>query len=78
MGLVLMACSDKDGRFCECLAISEDLNTEAAKYGSVSFDKITDEDVSVLKSLMYKKDSICEPYEVLGGEELLKKKESCQ
>lgn len=76
--LLLAACSSgKDERFCECLTFSDELNSEAVKYGSVSLDEITDQDVAALKSLMREKDSICEPYEILGGEELLKKKAAC-
>lgn len=78
--LILAACSsDRDERFCECLKVSEELNSEAAKYSSPDFslDKTTDEDVVILQSLTSKKDSICEPYELLGKEELLKKKEAC-
>lgn len=79
--LILVACSsNKDERFCECLKVSEDLNSEAAKYSSPDFslDKTTDEDVVKLKTLTAQKDSICEPYELLGGEELRKKKEACK
>lgn len=77
--LIVAACSSaKDERFCECLSVSSDLDVEASKYEAVALDKITDEDVVALKSLMHKKDSICEPYELLGGEELLSKKEACK
>ncbi|HLU86417.1 MAG TPA: hypothetical protein VKZ44_01605 [Taishania sp.] len=77
--LILFACnSNKDERFCECLKVGDELNTEAAKYGSIALDKITDEDVAKLKKLTTQKDSICEPFEVMGGEELLKKKEACK
>jgi hypothetical protein len=77
--LIFVACkSDKDERFCECLTIGEKLNTEASKYGSIALDKITDEDVATLKRLTAEKDSICAPYEILGGQELLKKKEACK
>jgi hypothetical protein len=76
--LVLVACKDK--RFCECLKVSDDLNSEAAKYSAPDFslDQTTDEDVLKLKSLTSQKDSICQPYELLGGEELLKKKQACK
>lgn len=78
-GLILVACSsDRDERFCDCLTTSEKLNSEAAKYGAVDLNNITDEDVASLKSLMHKKDSICEPYEILGGEELKKLREACK
>lgn len=78
--LVLVACSsNKDERFCECLKVSADLNAEASKYSSGDFalDETTDEDVTKLKSLNAQKDSICEPYELLSGEELQKKREAC-
>jgi len=77
--LALVACnSNKDERFCECLSVGEELNVEASKYGAVALDEITDEDVVKLRSLTSQKDSICAPFEVLGGEELLKKKEACK
>ncbi|MBC9813487.1 hypothetical protein H9Y05_13500 [Crocinitomicaceae bacterium CZZ-1] len=77
--VLLAACSsDKDEQFCDCLSVSEELNEEAAKYGSIALDKITDEDVANLKQLTAKKDSICAPYELLGGEELKKKREACK
>ncbi len=77
--LLLFACSsNKDQRFCDCLTTSDELNAEASKYGSVALEDLTDKDVTTLKSLMHKKDSICAPFEVLGGEELLKKKEACK
>lgn len=77
--LALVACnSNKDERFCDCLFVGEELNVEASKYGAVALDKITDEDVAKLRGLTAKKDSICAPFEFLGGEELLKKKEACK
>lgn len=77
--VLLTACSsDRDEQFCECLSVSEKLNTEASKYGSIALDKITDEDVAKLKQLTAEKDSICAPYELLGGEELKKKREACK
>lgn len=79
VAVTLVACnSNKDERFCECLSVGEELNVEASKYGTVALDKITDEDVVKLKTLTAKKDSICAPFEILGGEELLKKKEACK
>ncbi len=79
VSLILAACSSgKDERFCECLTVSEELNTEASKYEAVALDQITDQDVTTLKSLMHEKDSICEPYELLGGEELKKLREACK
>ncbi len=77
--VLLAACSsDKDEQFCECLSVSEQLNEEASKYGFIALDKITDEDVAKLKQLTSEKDSICAPYELLGGEELKKKREACK
>lgn len=77
--VLLAACSsDRDDQFCECLSVSEKLNEEAGKYGSIALDKITDEDVATLKQLTAEKDSTCAPYELLGGEELKKKREACK
>lgn len=77
--VLLAACSsDKDEQFCECLSVSEKLNEEVNKYGIIALDKITDEDATNLKQLTAEKDSTCAPYELLGGEELKKKREACK
>jgi hypothetical protein len=78
-GFFLFACnSNKDERFCDCLKVSEKLDSEAAKYTSMELDATTDEGVVTLKQLMTEKDSICQPFETLGGEELIKKREACK
>ncbi|MCO5258748.1 MAG: hypothetical protein M9916_01265 [Crocinitomicaceae bacterium] len=73
-----ISCSNKDKQFCECLSVGDELNTEAAKYSSVALDELTDKDVEKLRELKEKKDSICAPYEMMSGPEMLKKKEACK
>lgn len=78
--VTIVSCSnkDKDPAFCKCLEVSEELNSEASKYMSVDLDKTTDEDLEKLRELTEKKDKHCADFEMLGGEELIKKKEACK
>lgn len=77
--LVLVSCSsNRDERFCDCLSISDELNTEAAKYSSKSVRDVSSEEIEALKILSKQKDSVCSPYDSMSGEEMLKKKKACK
>lgn len=75
---VISCNSDKDARFCECLKISEQLNQTSEKFSQNSLKEIKQDELESFKNIRLQKDSICKPYEFLGGEELLKKKETCE
>jgi len=70
--------SEKQKAFCNCLAISEQLNKEASKYNHIALQDIQDEDVETLKKIMREKDSICAPYDQLDAKELIQMREKCQ
>lgn len=71
---LLVACTPKDAKFCECLQVSKDLNEQTNK---ALTSEITQELVDNIKSLREQKETKCEEYEMLGGQELLKKKAAC-
>ncbi len=74
---ILTACKQKDARFCSCLDEAKIYNDVAHKYSSTDSDQITEKELVELVALRNSKDSICQPYEMLGAEELIKLREGC-
>lgn len=76
LGLVvtISACESKDKQFCDCISISKEFNelTQKRLAGNLS-----EEELTKAKELQAQKDSVCEPYEMMGGQEMLKKKAAC-
>ena len=69
-----IACTPKDQQFCECLKVSEEFN-ELTQKGIAG--ELSKEELSKAKQLMDEKSKICEPYETMGGREMMKKKAAC-
>jgi fatty acid/phospholipid biosynthesis enzyme len=72
----LIACSQKDEAFCECLKANDALNEETIRL--MESDEVLGQDDSELKALRKTKDEVCAPYETMGGEELKKLQEACK
>ncbi len=70
----LVACTPKDKQFCECLKVSEEFN-ELTQKGIAG--ELSQEELVKAKQLQEEKSKICEPYETMSGEEMLKKKAAC-
>lgn len=72
----LIACSQKDEAFCECLKANDALNEETIRL--MESDEVLNQDDSELKALREAKEKVCAPYETMGGDELKKLQESCK
>lgn len=74
VALMMVSCSSKDEQFCECLELSEQL-TQASRAALIA--NPTQADIEKIDSIKQIKLQRCEQYEVMGGEELLKKRNDC-
>jgi hypothetical protein len=75
LGLVtFLACTPKDKKFCECIQISKEFN-ELTQKGIAG--ELSKEELNKARQLQEKKAKTCAEYEVMGGEEMLKKKAAC-
>lgn len=72
--LIITACAPKDKKFCECMTVSKEFN-ELTQKGIAG--ELTQKELAKAKELLKKKGDICAEYEVMGGEEMLKKKAAC-
>lgn len=72
--LVLVSCTPKDKQFCECMNVSKAFNELAQKGIS---GELNQSELRKAKELQTQKDSVCQPYEMMSGEEMLKKKTAC-
>ncbi|HRO75358.1 MAG TPA: hypothetical protein PLP27_04335 [Crocinitomicaceae bacterium] len=70
----LVSCTPKDKQFCECITVSKAFNELSQKGIS---GELSQAELSEAKALQAQKDSICEAYEMMSGEEMLKKKAAC-
>lgn len=72
----LFGCSENiDNQYCSCLEISELLNEKNSELIEKQyFDSIRRAEI---KELVDKKNQLCEPYKLLGGEELYNKMNDC-
>lgn len=72
---LLGSCSTKQNPLCECIQKSEALN--ALSNELLYSDTTTEQDLEKLIALRYSIDSICEPFKMMGPEELYKMRNEC-
>jgi len=73
--IVFTSCNSKDEQFCKCLDAGEKLNA----FSETLFEEeITEQKADKLKKLKASKKEECADYQLMGGEEMLKKKAECK
>lgn len=72
---ITISCSQKDEKFCECLAVSNQLNEKTNK-GLNSI--LTKKDITEIQKLQKEKKDKCNNYEEISGEDALELKKSCK
>jgi hypothetical protein len=72
---LIVACSSKDEKFCQCMEVSEKFNVVANKIIQKGADKTLETE---FKKLKVKKEKACEKFLTMGGKEMLEKKAACQ
>jgi uncharacterized membrane protein len=71
---LLISCSSKDEKFCDCLDAGEKLNN----FSTTLFDKdITSEMKKEMEALKKDKQEKCKAYEMMSGEKMLELKKEC-
>lgn len=70
----LSACSSTDEKFCECLAVGDELNNLSAE---LLKGEVTKEQAEELKIIKAAKKKACAAYENMSGPEMLKRKLEC-
>lgn len=73
--LILLSCHRTDEKFCSCMKKSKEVNALSEKIWGKDASK---EDSVQMKKLISSKRKMCEAYEFLNGEELLKLKADCE
>lgn len=75
VALSLTACSGRDDKMCDCLAISDKLNilTAEALQG-----EITQEQKETIFKVRAEKEEKCKDFETMSGEKMLKMKATCE
>ena len=73
--LILLSCHRTDEKFCSCMKKSKEVNALSEKIWGKDATK---QDSVQLKKLISSKSKLCEAYEYLNGEELLKLKADCK
>lgn len=73
--VVLSSCGGKDEKFCQCLEVSENLNTLS---NDALTQEVTPKSAKKMKAMKAKKMELCADYEVMGGPEMLKLKAACK
>lgn len=73
--LSFTACSGRDDKMCDCLEISDKLNslTYEALQG-----EITDGQKETILKVRAEKEEKCKDFETMGGEKMLKMKATCE
>lgn len=72
---LLISCSSKDDKFCDCLEAGEKLNN----FTTTLFDKdITSEMKKEMETLKNHKKEKCKAYEMMSGEKMLELKKECE
>ena len=74
VALFFVSCSGGDNQFCECMNAGEELNNYSSELLSNGVENVNEREMNKLRS---KKDSLCSPYELMGGDDLSALKESC-
>lgn len=73
--LSFTACSGRDDKMCDCLEVSEKLNTHTAEalQGEINQDQ-----KEVIFKLRAEKAEKCKDFETMSGEKMLKMKATCE
>jgi len=72
---ILVSCSTKDTKFCDCLLAGKELNN----YSRTLFDKeITEEMKNKMETLKKEKNNKCKAYEMMSGKKMLELKKNCE
>jgi maleate cis-trans isomerase len=70
----LVSCARKDEKMCSCLEAGDKLNDFSSK---MLMKEITAEDIKKMDELKIEKSKKCIDYQTMSGEEMLKKKATC-
>jgi hypothetical protein len=73
--LFLFSCKSKDEKMCACLESGEKLNDFSS---SILVKEISESDLKEMEKLKNDKKLKCKDYQTMSGEEMLKKKASCE
>lgn len=71
----IFSCSQKDQKMCDCLQAGEKLNEFST---TVLMKDITENDLKKMEQLKKDKTQKCVDFQMMSGEEMLKKKAACQ
>lgn len=72
--VLITSCSQKDEAFCNCISVADEFEKESAAI--LNGEKAVDEEV--FRKLKHEKEMACKEYLTMSGEEMLKKKETCE
>jgi hypothetical protein len=73
--IILASCTQKDEKFCECLAKSDEFNTINQSILNGKTDQITLKKAIQLKK---EKQKVCQDYVDMDGEQMLARKKECK
>lgn len=74
--LLATACTQRDKKMCDCLEVSEKLNTKTAE--ALKADSPSEELIVTIKNLRDEKEGKCIDFQMMSGEEMLKKAATCK
>lgn len=74
--VLLFSCGQKDEKFCSCMEVSNKLN-EKTNQGLIN-SILTKTDIKQIHTLQNQKDSICNDFKNISGEEALNLKKKCE
>ena len=75
IALSFTACSGRDDKMCDCLAVSEKLNVHTAE---ALQGEINEDQKQVILDLRKEKEEKCKDFETMSGEKMLKMKATCE
>jgi len=72
---ILISCSNKDTKICDCLKSGDKLNQFSSE---MMMKEASKADLAKMKSLKEDQKKKCADYQTMSGEEMLKLKANCQ
>lgn len=75
LSVILLSCSQKDKKFCECLAKSEEFNIINQSILNGKTDVVSVQKAVELKKV---KQKVCQDYEYMDGEQMVARKKECK
>ena len=72
--LILFSCNSRDPKMCDCLDAGDKLNKFSSK---LLTKEASQKDVAEMKKLKAEKAKKCADFQMMSGEEMLKKKATC-